>query len=125
MMYFSKIKGYINKVGIYVFFIMSPVCFLLSLDKEITNRDYFMLLSLWFLYSFINQKARLEKIYVETENLLLVVLDMIAGFAPLIGFLLVSLIQENSITIIISLMIIIGINLLIKILLYIEKKESY
>lgn len=63
------------------------------------------------MYSFINQKARLEKVYVNTENLLLVILDMIAGFAPLIAFLF----KESGKIIIISLMIMIGVNLFIKI----------
>lgn len=67
------------------------------------------------MYSFINQKARLEKIYVHTENLLLVILDMITGFAPLIAYLFGFLFEESRKIIIISLMIMIGVNLFIKI----------
>jgi hypothetical protein len=113
---FTKIREYFNKLGMYIFFIMSAVCLVLSFDESIPNQEFFLLLSFWFMYSFINQKLNLENIYVHLENLFLVLLDMAVGFAPILVYFFSFIFKEADVYLTGLFIMMICSNLFIKLL---------
>lgn len=103
-----------DKISAYFFLIISPVCFYVFQKESPPHNYFFLLLTIWFLYMFINQKAKMVKTYVQTENIFLSLIDIAVGFAPLIGSAIVYLFQERSIFFLYLLMIMTCFNLFIK-----------
>ncbi|OZI10705.1 hypothetical protein CEW92_15450 [Bacillaceae bacterium SAS-127] len=112
------------KIGKYVFLIASPICFYLFVKESFPYNYFYLLLTIWFLYMFINEQAELERVAAKTENLALVLLNIVVGVVPIISSALVFFFHEKSVTWLFIFMVMIFINLLIKILLQRENRTS-
>lgn len=114
----------IRNISTYIFLMVSPLCLYVSIKESVPYNYYYLLLTIWFLYMFINQKATLEKTYVKTENLALIILDIAVGFIPLIGYAIIYVFNEKSINLLITLMMMICLNVFIKLFLVKNEKKS-
>lgn len=108
----------IRTINTYIFLIVSPICLYVSLRETSPYNFYYLLLTIWFLYMFINKKTN-----VKTENLALNLLDITVGLFPILGYVIIYVFNEKSISLLFTLMMMICFNILIKILLIKKEKK--
>lgn len=104
-------KNIIINIALLVF---SVIALLLFFDSVGSKKYFFLLNVIWALHMFYIRVKNYANIYEEDGSLSLILLDIVAIYAPLIGGVFLFLLDEKSILLFFILMILVCMNLVLK-----------
>ncbi|MGM7683740.1 CPBP family intramembrane glutamic endopeptidase [Cytobacillus sp. Hm23] len=107
-------KHIIAIVKLYLPLLFVPIFMLNYMIEDKPIKYFYLLLAIWFLYNFVNEKANFKNTYEKTENLVLGLLDILMYLIPIIATLCVFFFPEVNFFLLLIFLLVICFDLFFK-----------